>query len=135
MKIKEKLMIAALAFIPLVTHAQEKLTSPDGNLSMTFSLNKEGTPTYELSYKNKEVIKPSKLGLELVTEDPDKQTSFEWTAERKSQKELDRKADLYSGFVLKDVQTSTFDETWAPVWGEENSIRNHYNEMAVTLEQ
>ena len=135
MKIKEKLMIAALVFIPLVTHAQEKLTSPDGNLSMTFSLNKEGTPMYELSYKNKEVIKPSKLGLELVTEDPDKQTSFEWTAERKSQKELDRKADLYSGFVLKDIQTSTFDETWTPVWGEENSIRNHYNELAVTLEQ
>ena len=135
MKIKEKLMIAALAFIPLVTHAQEKLMSPDGNLSMTFSLNKEGTPTYELSYKNKEVIKPSKLGLELATEDPDKQTSFEWTAERKSQKELDTRADLFSGFILKDVQTSTFDETWAPVWGEENSIRNHYNEMAVTLEQ
>ena len=135
MKIKEKLMIAALAFIPLVTQAQEKLLSPDGNLSMTFSLNKEGTPTYELSYKNKEVIKPSKLGLELVTEDPDKQTSFEWTAERKSQKELDTKADLYSDFVLKDVQTSSFDETWTPVWGEERSIRNHYNEMAVTLEQ
>ena len=135
MKIKEKLMIAALAFIPLVTQAQEKLLSPDGNLCMTFSLNKEGTPTYELSYKNKEVIKPSKLGLELATEDPDKQTSFEWTAERKSQKELDTKADLYSGFVLKDVQTSSFDETWTPVWGEESSIRNHYNEMAVTLEQ
>ena len=135
MKIKEKLMIAALAFIPFATHAQEKLLSPNGNLSMTFSLNKEGTPTYELSYKNKEVIKPSKLGLELVTEDPNKQTSFEWTAERKSQKELDTKADLYSGFVLKDVQTSSFDETWTPVWGEESSIRNHYNEMAVTLEQ
>ena len=135
MKIKEKLMIAALAFIPLVTNAQEKLTSPDGNLSMTFSLNKEGTPMYELSYKNKEVIKPSKMGLELITEDPDKQTTFEWTAERKSQKELDTKADLYSGFIVKDVQTSTFDETWTPVWGEESSIRNHYNEMAVTLEQ
>ena len=135
MKMKEKLMIAALAFIPLVTNAQEKLTSPDGNLSMTFSLNKEGTPMYELSYKNKEVIKPSKMGLELVAEDPDKQTTFEWTAERKSQKELDTKADFYSGFIVKDVQTSTFDETWTPVWGEENSIRNHYNEMAVTLEQ
>ena len=94
MKIKEKLMIAALAFIPLVTQAQEKLLSPDGNLCMTFSLNKEGTPTYELSYKNKEVIKPSKLGLDLVTEDPVKQTSFEWTAERKSQKELDTKDTL-----------------------------------------
>ena len=135
MKIKEKLMIAILAFIPLVTNAQEKLMSPDGNLSMTFSLNKEGTPMYELSYKNKEVIKPSKMGLELVTEDPEKQTTFEWTAERKSQKELDTKANLYSGFIIKDVQTSTFDETWTPVWGEESSIRNHYNEMAVTLDQ
>ena len=135
MKIKEKLMIAALAFIPLVTNAQENLMSPDGNLSLTFSLNKEGTPIYELSYKNKEVIKPSKMGLELVTEDPEKQASFEWTAERKSQKELDTRADLYSGFIVKDVQTSTFDETWKPVWGEESSIRNHYNEMAVTLDQ
>ena len=135
MKIKEKLMIATLAFIPLVTNAQEKLISPDENLSMTFSLNGEGTPMYELSYKNKEVIKPSKMGLELATEDPDKQSSFEWTAERKSQKELDTKADLYSGFIVKDIQTSTFDETWAPVWGEESSIRNHYNEMAITLEQ
>ena len=135
MKIKEKLMIAILAFIPLVTNAQEKLISPDGNLNMTFSLNKEGTPMYELSYKNKEVIKPSKMGLELVTEDPEKQTTFEWTAERKSQKELDTKANLYSGFIIKDVQTSTFDETWTPVWGEESSIRNHYNEMAVTLDQ
>ena len=135
MKIKEKLMIAVLACIPLVTNAQEKLMSPNGSLSMTFSLNGEGTPMYELSYKNKEVIKPSKLGLELVTEDPNQQTSFEWSAERKSQKELDRKADLYSGFIVKDIQTSTFDETWTPVWGEESSIRNHYNEMAVTLEQ
>ena len=135
MKIKEKLMIAVLACIPLASNAQEKLMSPDGNLSMTFSLNGEGTPIYELSYKNKEVIKPSKLGLELVTEDPNQQTSFEWSAERKSQKELDRKADLYSGFTIKNIQTSTFDETWAPVWGEEDSIRNHYNEMAVTLEQ
>ena len=135
MKIKEKLMIAVLACIPLASNAQEKLMSPDGNLSMTFSLNGEGTPIYELSYKNKEVIKPSKLGLELVTEDPNQQTSFEWSAERKSQKELDRKADLYSGFIVKNIQTSTFDETWAPVWGEEDSIRNHYNEMAVTLEQ
>ena len=135
MKIKEKLMIAVLACIPLASNAQEKLISPDGHLSMTFSLNGEGTPMYELSYKNKEVIKPSKLGLELVTEDPNQQTSFEWSAERKSQKELDRKADLYSGFVVKNIQTSTFDETWAPVWGEEDSIRNHYNEMAVTLEQ
>ena len=39
------------------------------------------------------------------------------------------------GFTVKDQQTSTFDETWTPVWGETKTIRNHYNEMAVTLNQ
>ena len=40
-----------------------------------------------------------------------------------------------SGFTLADVNTGTFDETWEPVWGEVKSIRNHYNELAVTLDQ
>ena len=40
-----------------------------------------------------------------------------------------------NGFTLADTQTSTFDETWEPVWGEVKQIRNHYNEMAVTLDQ
>ena len=38
-------------------------------------------------------------------------------------------------FSLMDTKRTTFDETWTPVWGEENQIRNHYNELAVTLEQ
>ena len=135
MNIKSKLMIAILAIISLTTNAQQRLTSPDGNLEMTFSLNEKGIPMYDLTYKNKPVIKPSKLGLELLTENPEKQTDFEWKAEKPSQEELDEKANLMSEFVLKDSETSTFDETWTPVWGEEKEIRNHYNELAVTLEQ
>ena len=135
MNFKSKLMVAILAIIPLVGNAQQRLTSPDGNLEMTFSLNEKGTPIYQLTYKNKAVINPSKLGLELLTENPEKQTDFEWKAEKPSQEELDEKANLMSGFVLKNSEASSFDETWEPVWGEEKEIRNHYNELAITLEQ
>ena len=90
----------------------ESITSPDGQLKLNFSVNTQGEPVYELSYKGKEVIKPSKLGLELKN-DP----------------------GLMNGFTLADIKTSAFDETWEPVWGEVKSIRNHYNEMAVTLDQ
>jgi len=90
----------------------ESITSPNGQLQLNFSVNFQGEPVYELFYKGKAVIKPSKLGLELKN-DP----------------------GLMNGFTLADTQTSTFDETWEPVWGEVKQIRNHYNEMAVTLDQ
>ena len=90
----------------------ESITSPNGQLQLNFSVNSQGEPVYELFYKGKAVIKPSKLGLELKN-DP----------------------GLMNGFTLADTQTSTFDETWEPVWGEVKQIRNHYNEMAVTLGQ
>lgn len=90
----------------------EQLVSPNGQLRLNFSVNAQGEPVYELYYKDKVVIKPSKLGLELKDD-----------------------AGLMNGFTLAGVQTSTFDETWQPVWGEEKEIRNHYNEMAVTLNQ
>ena len=134
MKIKKKLSLIAFICISFIANAQQKLTSPDGNLEMIFHLNGEGTPIYELTYKQKPVIKPSKLGLELKKEDADAKTDFEWTA-RKDADKLVSKTNLYNGFELKDAQTSTFDETWQPVWGEEKEIRNHYNELAVTLNQ
>lgn len=90
----------------------EELTSPNGLLRLAFTVNGQGEPVYELYYKGKAVIKPSKLGLELKN-DP----------------------GLMDGFTLSEVKNSTFDETWRPVWGEEKEIRNYYNEMAVTLNQ
>lgn len=93
-------------------HAQ-KLSSPNTELQLKFELKKDGTPTYTLSYKDKTVIAESKLGLELVNDD----------------------TSLLNTFEITDISTSTFDQTWSPVWGEQSSIRNHYNEMAVTLLQ
>jgi len=94
--------------------------SPNGNLLLEFSL--DGTrPQYSLTYKGKPVILPSHLGLELAR---DKHAS-------KGMNE----SDLIDGFTIADTQTNSFDETWEPVWGETKTIRNHYNELAVTLRQ
>lgn len=89
----------------------EDLKSPNGRLLMHFEVDGMGCPVYTLSYKGKPVIKRSRLGLE---------------AEGFS---------LREGFQLQKAETATFDETWKPVWGEVSSIRNHYNELAVTLHQ
>ena len=91
----------------------QELKSPNSELTMTFSLENDGTPTYELSYKNKDVIKPSHLGLELK----------------------DDEKSLLNDFAILKTENSTFDYTWTPVWGEEKEIRNHYNELAVSLKQ
>lgn len=91
----------------------QQLQSPDEKLVMTFALLRDGSPSYTLSYKGKEVIKTSTLGLELKND----------------------KKSLQNDFEITDTKTTTFDESWKPVWGEVASIRNHYNEMAVTLNQ
>lgn len=110
----KKNILLLFAFLMAVNcvDAQE-LKSPNGNFTMNFSLLNDGTPTYKLSYKNKEVIKQSKLGLELKKD----------------------KKSLLNDFLVSDSKTATFDETWKPVWGEVAQIRNHYNELAVTLNQ
>lgn len=133
MNMKKKISMIALLCISFMASAQQKLTSPDGNLVMTFQLNGEGAPVYDLTYKEKAVIKPSKLGLELKREDTAR-TDFDWV-DRRDLTKLDSKTNLYSGFEIKDTKTAAFDETWQPVWGEEKDIRNHYNELAVTLQQ
>ena len=88
-----------------------KLKSPDGKLELNFEL-KDGVPYYSLNRLGKPVVLPSKMGFTL-----------EW------------RDDLAHAFVLKGTAFDSFDETWEPVWGEEARIRNHYNEMLVTLEQ
>lgn len=108
-----------LLLLPLTALAAE-VKSPNGNIVLTFNVD-EGVPTYSMTYKGKEVIRPSRLGLELAK---DKHAS-------KGMSET----DLMDHFVIKEENTTSFDETWQPVWGETRDIRNHYQEYAVTLEQ
>ena len=106
------------------------LLSPSGKLQLDFDVNKKGVPTYELQYDGREVVKPSKMGFNFRGE----KIHIGQTA-KNTGKRYRKPVDMQRGFTLKDVQTSSFDETWTTVWGEESSIRNNYNEMAVTLEK
>ena len=130
---KHLILAGAMVCIPILSNGQQ-LVSPDGNLVMNFSLTTNGAPAYDLSYKGKPVIKTSTLGLELKQEDPNAQTDFQLSGPKKIEG-LEAKANLMNGFTVAQTQTSSFDETWTPVWGEESQIRNHYNELAVTLDQ
>ena len=107
---KLKLIISALLFSALNVDA-DVVTSPNGIVSIDFQL-KNGIPTYKVDYKGKPVIKESRLGQEL----------------------RDGK-NLMDGFEQFNATTSTFDETWQPVWGEVKEIRNHYNELLAELKQ
>lgn len=109
--IKRLFAMAFCAVWVLVASAQT-VTSPNGNIKLTFSLNEKGVPTYSVDYKNKAVVKPSTLGIELNEEN-----------------------SLMDKFRINNTTTSTFDETWQPVWGETKDIRNHYNELFVEMEK
>ena len=107
---KQILFTISFFFIASICFAQS-IQSPDGKLKLNFEL-KEGQPTYHLTFKGIDVVKTSKLGLELKN-----------------------KPSLMDGFSMKDKEFDSKNETWTPVWGEEKEIRNHYNEMAIFLDQ
>lgn len=108
----KKSVFVFLFSVSLTTLFGQTLTSPDGNLKMTFSLTQGGEPGYQLTYKNKPVIRQSKLGIDIKD-----QTAF------------------LNGFKITKTDTATVDETWKPVWGEVKQIRNHHRELAITLTQ
>lgn len=115
---KKLFLLIALSFANLIF--AQRLKSPDGKFIMDFSVQDGGYPTYKLIYKNKEVIKPSHLGLELKYKDVPQN---------------DSQNSLFSNFEVAGFTTATFDETWNPVWGETKTIRNHYNEILISLKQ
>ncbi|MBR0433847.1 MAG: glycoside hydrolase family 97 protein [Bacteroidaceae bacterium] len=107
----KKLFYSLILLTLSLPASASEVTSPNGDIKVTFSLN--GTvPTYAVTFRGQEVIRPSRLGYELTNGE-----------------------NLLDGFSLRDEQTSTFDETWRPVWGESATIRNHYNQLLVRLTQ
>ncbi|MDD7887853.1 glycoside hydrolase family 97 protein [Flavivirga sp. 57AJ16] len=109
---KHRFNILIFTFLTFLGINAQQITSPDGNSVLEFDLNTKGTPTYKLTYKNKAVIKASKLGF--IFKDDE---------------------NLESGFTILGSQTDSFDDIWKPVWGEESEIRNHYNELLLHLKQ
>ena len=88
-----------------------KVSSPDGNVELSFNLKDGHIPVYSLDYKGKPVVGESHLGFKL------------------------QGSGMYDWFEISETATREIDETWNPVWGEESQIRNHCNEMTVTLRQ
>ena len=105
-------MLMCLVCLGLASRVQaSEVTSPNGEMKLTFTL-RDSKPYYSVSFRGKPVIKPSRLGYELHNAE-----------------------SLLEGFTQTGEKTSTFDETWTPVWGENKTIRNHYKELLVNLIQ
>ena len=84
--------------------------SPDKNTVIDFEL-KDGVPHYQVIYKDKHILNSSSLGFEL-----------------KDQPTFDQ-------FEVTGSDTSTFYETWKPVWGQKSTIENHYTALTVSLQE
>ncbi len=108
-------LISASCFLQVASaQAKEELTlsSPNGELSLSFELSKEGAPVYSVDYQNKALLLESALGLKL-----------------KDGLELDR------DFSIVSVATKKHDSKWKPYVGERSEVRDHYNELVVGLDQ
>lgn len=125
---KQILTLLLLATTLVANARTETLKSPDGNLEMTFTLSEDGTPLYALKHGGKDIVLDSRLGYMLRGD------LYGNTPENYMQESYDP-VDFCSGFAVVNTATTSFDQTWEPVWGEESQIRNHYNELAVTLEK
>jgi glucan 1,4-alpha-glucosidase len=106
----QRLPLVALVFFLFQTAGAQNfsITSPAGSIRLEVS--NSTTLTYSLTYKGKSVIAPSRLGFQ-----------------------LNKPAATLTQFTLLRADTTTFDETWTPVWGEVRTIRNHYNQLALSL--
>lgn len=107
----KKIFLSCLCLMLSLIASAGEMSSPNGEIKVSFSL-KDSVPTYKVTFRGELIVKESRLGYELA-----------------------KGENLLSGFTLKAEETSAFDETWQPVWGETHNIRNHYNELLVRLSQ
>ena len=127
---KKVFFVALMAAMCATTWAAPaKVSSPGNVISVDLDVDAQGIPTYQVFHKGKAVVKPSKMGFDLA------KAPLPGSFDNILDKSKGAALDLRTGFEIKDVKHSSFNETWKPVWGEESEIVNNYNEMAVTLVQ
>jgi len=108
---KKTLLLALLLGALGGAHAQTTtVASPDKNVVLTTQLAANGTVSYSVSYKKMTFVESSTLGFS-----------------------LSRPKTMLTQFSLVSIDSATVDETWKPVWGEVNQIRNHYKALTLTL--
>ncbi len=112
---KVRFLTALLMFWVVGIHAMGArpygVSSPDERINLKVSLD-GGRLYYQVDRDGKTILNPSRLGIK-----------------------LQGAPDMTDGFSVVNVVTDTFAETWHPVWGEESSIDNRYNELRITLAQ
>ncbi|MDZ7682455.1 MAG: glycoside hydrolase family 97 N-terminal domain-containing protein [Fodinibius sp.] len=91
---------------------QTNVSSPNENLAVDFSLSDSGQPQYQVSYNGTPIIDPSSLGFEFKNQPA-----------------------LAEGLEIQQTESRSVDKTWQPVWGEQSEVRNHYNELLITLKE
>ena len=109
---KKLLFVLIALLLHSFSNAEQKLmiSSPDGNVKLNFYHNENGNISYELFYKKKAVIMPSSLGFKFSKPDV-----------------------MLNQFEIIKTDSSSFDESWKPIWGEQSLIRNKYKELSLTL--
>ena len=127
-------LLCALSCTPKAKITESySLKSPDSTLEMNFKLDSRGVALYSLSADGTPILNDSRLGFEL--RGTVKAEQLDYKDGRVSKSDVRPCYDFDRDFILTGVDTCSFDEVWNPVWGEEASIRNHYNELLVHLQQ
>ncbi len=105
------LFLVCLFFLTLQANSQI-VQSPSGNISVLFELNDIGAPFYSAQYNGKAIIQKSALGFMFKNNEA-----------------------FNKDFIVQKTEIAVIDENWNPVWGEVKTIRNHYHQLAITLQQ
>jgi alpha-glucosidase len=110
------LLFAALNVVSLAASPEQIIKSPDGNVVVTFEVKdlpeQPACPVYSVAYKGRVIVVDSRL--ELVIKDG---------------------PALEAGLDIISARTSSNNNIWSPVYGERETVRNHYNELVVELRQ
>lgn len=104
------IFLSCVIFFSLSQQKDKQIVSPNGNISLQVNI-VDGQLAYQVAYGSVSIIRPSRLGLKLVG------------------------GDLGTHVKIMRTQVTSFDKTWMPVWGEEETIRNHYQQLVVDLEE
>lgn len=106
------LICTSLLLLSCQPNPQKNVTSPDGKIAVDFSLSESGQAQYAVSFEGESVIDTSGLGFEFKNRSP-----------------------LKNDLKITETESRSVDETWEAVWGEQKEVRNHYNELVVSLEE
>lgn len=111
-KIISSLLCIGIFCQSVVSQENNTISASMNKVKLELSVNPKGIPEYSVFFSERKVILPSRLGFR-----------------------LNNSIVLDSNFKIIKTDTLSVDETWKPVWGEVNIIRNHYKQLTIHLQQ